>query len=301
MKILVSGSSGLVGTGVVAALGAQKHTVARLARAGTSPMTGDARWDPVSGESDLPAMEGADAVVHLAGASIAGGRWSEPRKQLLHSSRVEATRHLVAALSRLRRPPKVLVSASAVGYYGSRGDEKLVEESAPGNDFLAQLARDWEAASMEAARSGLRVLVLRFGVILAKHGGALPRMLTPFKMGIGGRLGSGRQWMSWITLEDVVTIVGSAIKNTTWHGPINAVAPNPVTNAEFTRVLARVLRRPALFPVPGFALRPLLGEMANSLLLSSQRVIPQKLSAAGYPFRHTELEPALRSVLSAPA
>lgn len=301
MRILVSGSSGMVGSAVVTALRSQNHTVARLVRPGASSSPGDARWDPVSGQCELPTMEGADAVVHLAGASIATGRWNDARKQLLRSSRVEATRHLVAALTRLQRPPAVLISASAIGYYGNRGDEVLVEESAPGGDFLAQLACDWEAAAFEAARSGIRVAALRFGIILAKHGGALPRMLTPFKLGLGGRIGSGKQWMSWILLEDAVAMIQSAIEDTNWRGPVNAVSPNPVTNAEFTRALARALHRPAIFPAPGFALRLLLGEMADSLLLASQRVIPQKLSNLGYPFRQTELEPALRVSLSTPS
>lgn len=300
MKILVTGASGLIGSALVAALRAENHTVSRLRRPAASLEAGDVRWDPTSGEVDSAAMESADAVVNLAGVSIADGRWNDARKQLLRSSRVETTRHLVASVSRLRRPPRVLVSASAIGYYGDRSDELLTEASAPGRDFIAQLAGDWEAAGLEAERAGIRTVVVRFGIILAKQGGALSRMLTPFKMGAGGRLGSGKQWMSWVTLEDAISMIRFSIVNENSRGPFNAVAPNPVTNAEFTRVLAHLLHRPALFPAPVFALRLALGEMADALLLSSQRVVPEKFSAAGFPFRRPQLEPALRSVLSQP-
>ncbi len=300
MKILVTGASGLIGSALVAALRAENHTVPRLRRPGASLEAGDVRWDPTSGEVDSAAMESADAVVNLAGVSIADGRWNDARKRLLRSSRVETTRHLVACLARLRRPPRVLISASAIGYYGDRGEELLTEASAPGHDFIAQLAGDWEAAGLEAERAGIRTVVVRFGIVLAKQGGALSRMLTPFKMGAGGRLGSGKQWMSWVALEDAIGMIRFAIVNQNSRGPFNVVAPNPVTNAEFTRVLAHVLHRPALFPAPVFALRLALGEMADALLLSSQRVIPEKFSAAGFSFRQPQLEPAFRSVLSQP-
>jgi uncharacterized protein len=298
MKILVTGASGLIGSALVATLRAENHAVVRLRRPGVSLEAGDARWDPSSGEADLAAMESADAVVNLAGASIAAGRWNAARKQLLRSSRVDTTRHLVASLARLPVPPRALVSASAIGYYGDRGDEQLTETSPPGHDFLAELARDWEAAALEAERSSMRVVVVRFGVVLAKHGGALPRMLTPFKMGVGGRLGTGKQWMSWVVLNDVVSMIRFAAQNEKLSGPLNAVAPIPVRNAEFTRILARVLHRPAVFPAPGFALRLALGEMADALLLSSQRVISEKFSEAGFVFRQSQLDSALRSVLA---
>ncbi len=284
------------------ALREQGHTVTQLMRPGWSATPGAAgniRWDPVSGEADTAAMERADAVVHLAGASIGEGRWTAARKKILRSSRVEATHHLVRALSKLRQPPKVLVSASATGYYGDRGDELLTESSAPGNDFLTRLAQDWEGAARGAEQFGLRTVILRFGVILSAQGGALPRMLTPFRMGVGGRLGSGKQWMSWLTREEAVGLVRYALETEELRGPVNAVAPNPVRNAEFTRVLARVLRRPALFPTPKLALRLVLGEMADALLFSSQRVIPERLAKLGYSFRHPTLEGALRSVLGA--
>jgi uncharacterized protein (TIGR01777 family) len=297
MRILISGSSGLVGTALSNALRADGHAVARLVRPGKQAAAGDVRWNPDSGEIDLAAMEGAEAVVNLAGASIGEDRWNEGRKQILRSSRVDATRHLVESLTKLQRPPRTIVSASAIGYYGDRSEEVLTETSPPGNDFLAQLGRDWEAAALGAERFGIRAVTLRFGVILAAHGGALPRMLPPFKMGLGGRLGSGKQWMSWLTLEEAVRLVRFATENPDLRGPVNAVAPNPVRNAEFTRMLGLVLRRPAVFPVPPFVLRVALGEMANSLLLASQRVVPEKLAGLGYSFKHPNLETALRAVL----
>ncbi len=302
MRVLVSGSHGLVGSALTRALGAQGHSVGRLVRAGLIPQggtPGDVRWDPITGELDAAAAEGANAVVHLAGASIGEGRWTEARKKILRSSRVEATDRLVRTLSRLRQPPKVLVSASAIGYYGDRGDELLTETSAPGNDFLARLAQDWEAAALRAEQFGARVVILRFGVILSAQGGALPRMLAPFRMGVGGRLGSGKQWMSWLALDEAVGFIGYALENAELRGPVNAVAPNPVQNSEFTRVLARVLRHPAMFPAPQFALRAVLGEMADALLFSSQRVVPERLAKLGYSFRHSSLEEALRVVLAA--
>lgn len=298
MKILVSGASGLIGSELVRTLRAEGHAASRLARPGASLAAGDIRWDPASSGTDVSAMESADAVVHLAGASIASGRWNESRKKILYSSRVEATRSLVTSLAQVKSRPRVLLSASAIGYYGHRGDEILTEASGPGSDFLARLAKDWETASLEAEKLGIRVVTVRFGVILSARGGALPRILMPFKLGLGGKLSSGKQWMSWLTLEDAVGVIRYALANRALRGAVNGVAPNPVTNAEFTRILARVLRRPAFFPAPTFALRLALGEMADALLLSSQRVVPQRLKELGYSFRHPDLEAALRSVLN---
>ena len=306
MKVLVSGSSGLVGTALVEALGRDAHTVARLVRTegaarkaalGPGQPAADVRWDPVSGELDAAAAEGADAVVHLAGASIAERRWSGARKRLLRASRVDATRHVVSALAKLARPPQVFLSASAVGYYGDRGDEELTEQSGPGNDFLAGLARDWEAEAARAEQFGARTVMLRFGVILSLRGGALPRMLTPFRLGLGGRLGSGKQWMSWVTLNEIVEIIRYALVTPHVRGPVNAVAPRPVRNAEFTATLGKVLRRPAIFPAPAVALRLALGEMADGALLASQRVLPRKLQQLGYSFQQPELGPALSALL----
>ena len=297
MRVLVSGASGLVGSALTDAMRRAGHTVNRLFRPGSSGAPGDVGWDLRSGQIELAGLEGIDGVVHLAGASIADGRWTKARKKLLRESRVDATRILVNGLLGLKRPPKVLVSASAVGYYGDRGEEQLTEMSAPGNDFLAQLAKDWEAETMRAAQNGVRAVALRFGVILAARGGALPRMLLPFKMGVGGRLGSGKQWMSWVTLPDAVGIAKYALENTELHGAINAVAPSPVRNSEFTKILGKILRRPTLFPAPGFALKLALGEMAGALLLSSQRVIPARLNEQKFTFAHAELEAALRAIL----
>lgn len=303
MRILVSGSTGFLGTSLIEALERDGHSVARLTRPeggrpGAKGQQGLAiRWDPVNGQLEAAAAEGADALVHLAGASIAGGRWSRARKNLLRTSRIDATRQLMGALSRLQRPPRVILAASAIGYYGDRGDETLTESSSPGNDFLATLCREWEAEASRGKEFGARVVMLRFGIVLAVHGGALPRMLLPFKLGVGGRLGSGRQWMSWITLTEAIEIVRFALASAAFSGPVNTVTPQPVTNKEFTRILARVLHRPAVFPAPAFALRLALGEMADALLLSSQRVAPAKLQQAGYRFAHPDLGAALYEVL----
>lgn len=296
----MTGSSGLVGTALCKSLRADGHTIARLTRSGSASQPGQPdeaiRWEPPTGSLDLAAMEGADAVVHLAGASIAKGRWTTARKEVLRSSRVDATRHLVAGIAKLKQKPRVLISASGVGYYGDRGDESLTESSIPGNDFLARLSRDWEAAVAEADLHSVRPVMLRFGIILDAHGGALPRMALPFRFGAGGRLGSGKQWMSWISLKDALGIIRFAIENDSFRGPVNATSPNPATNAEFTCALAAVLHRPALFPAPQFALRIVLGEMADALMFSSQRAIPQKLLALHYPFQNPDLQRALERI-----
>jgi hypothetical protein len=243
-------------------------------------------------------MEAADAVVNLNGASIGGGRWTSTRKKILRGSRVDSTRVLVEALARLEQKPRVFVSASAIGYYCNRGDETLTESSQAGNDFLAEICREWEAEALRAQSSGIRTVLTRFGVILSAKGGALKQMLTPFRMGVAGRLGSGKQWMSWIALDDVVGILRDVISNEQASGPVNVVAPNPVQNSEFTRVLASVLHRPAIFPAPAFALRLVLGEMADALLLSSQRVRAERAPAATFPFQYENLESALRAILA---
>jgi uncharacterized protein (TIGR01777 family) len=298
MRILISGASGLVGTALDSCLTATGHTVVRLSRSNGPIRSSDVRWDPVSGELDSAAAEGADAVVHLAGASIADGRWTEKRKALLRSSRVDATYRLMAALANLKRKPRIFIAASAIGYYGNRGDEILTESSTPGDDFLANLVRDWEAAEQGAERASMRVVILRFGVILSKKGGALARMLVPFRLGVGGRLGSGRQWMSWVTLDDAVGLIQYALTHEELRGVVNAVAPAPVRNREFTSTLAGVLNRPAVLPAPPFALRLALGEMADALLLSSQRVLPDRLSRLDYAFRHATLTEGLRAALA---
>ncbi len=300
MRILISGSSGLIGTAVADALVRHGHTVQRLVRPASKSRAdlGGVRWDPASGELEAAAAEGAEAVVNLAGASIGEGRWTAARKQLLRSSRTESTRNLIGALGKLQKPPRVFVSASAVGYFGDRGDEELTEESIAGGDFLATLCIDWENEAAAAANFGARTVCTRFGIVLARGGGALPRMVLPFKLGVGGRLGSGKQWMSWATLAEVANIVKFVLENESFSGAVNAVAPQPVRNAEFTKTLASVLHRPAIFPAPAFALKLALGEMAQGLLLSGQRVLPARLLAAGYRFQTTDLRAALREVLS---
>ena len=297
MKIIISGATGLVGAALVRTLRNEGHNVARLVRAGNTTM-GDIQWNPGVATVDLAPLEGADAFVNLNGASIGGGRWTPERKDLLRNSRVSTTRFLVDTFSRLTQKPRAFLSASAIGFYGSRGDEVLTEASACGTDFLSGVSREWEEEAQRAESFGIRTAILRFGIILSSRGGALQRMLTPFKMGIGGRLGSGKQWMSWISLDDVVEIIQWAIADSQENGPVNVVVPNPVRNEEFTRVLASVLHRPAIFPAPAFALRLMLGEMADALLLGSQRVHPEKLLRTGYKFKFDPLEPALRAALA---
>jgi uncharacterized protein len=302
MKILVAGSTGLVGTALVHALARDGHTVCRLVRPESSVGSGtkdgfDVAWNPATGELGGAGV-GPDAVVNLAGASIAGGRWTAARKGLLRSSRIESTRALVNALARMNVRPSVLVSASAIGIYGNRGDETLTEESKPGADFLAGVAQEWEAEALKAEALGIRVVLARFGIILAREGGALPQMMLPFKFGAGGKLGSGKQWMSWIALEDVVGILRFAIEKTSLRGAINVVSPQPLPNAEFTKALAKAMHRPSIFPAPAFALRLVLGEMADALLLSSQRVVPQAIEKLGYRFLHPDLNSGLAAVLA---
>lgn len=297
MKILLAGASGMIGSALAFHLRAAGHNVVTLVRPPQIANPHQAGWNPATGELEGP-VAGAEAAVNLAGASVGEGRWTPNRKLLLRSSRVDTTRSLVNSLKRLEPPPKIFVSASAIGYYGDRSDESLTEDSCPGDGFLAQLAQDWEGEAQRAEEAGLRTVIFRFGVILSARGGALAQMLKPFRMGLGGRLGSGRQWMSWLTLADGVRILQEAINDQSWTGVYNAVAPEPVTNAEFTRKLGRVLHRPALFPVPTIALKALFGEMAETMLLASQRVEPKKLAAASYSYLYPELVPALQSALS---
>jgi uncharacterized protein (TIGR01777 family) len=296
MKILISGSHGLVGSALIKSLEAQNHEVFRLVRYAPNSRS-EVEWSPDRYSIALARIEGFDAVVSLAGENIAEGRWTDEKKRRIRESRVKGTKLLGDALANLSVPPRTFICASAIGYYGNRGDEMLTEDSPRGNDFLSDVCADWERATALAAEKGIRVVNARFGIILDQGGGALKKMLPPFRMGVGGKLGSGKQWMSWITLHDVIGALNFALTNEVLHGPVNYVAPNPVTNTEFTKTLGKVLSRPTLFPVPAFAIKLLFGEMGETLLLGSQRVQPMRLAEAGYSFRHAELGAGLRDIL----
>jgi len=299
--VLVTGASGMIGSALAPALAAAGCAVLRLDRRPRPGGTPGAqlKWDPAAGVIAREPLEGLDAAVHLAGASLAGGRWTPARRALLVESRVGSLRLLARTLGALERPPRVLVSASAVGIYGDRGDELLSEASGPGTGFLAELAQAWEQAAEPAARRGIRVVAMRFGLVLAPRGGVLAPLLPLFRLGLGGHAGTGRQWLSWIALDDLIAALRHALADESLGGPVNAVAPGAVTNRELARVLARVLGRPAWFAAPAWALRLALGRMADELLLASQRVEPVRLLASGFSFRFPALEPALRHVLAA--
>jgi hypothetical protein len=296
LKILISGASGLVGSelsGLLAVLGHAPFSLVR--RAARSPH--EISWDPASRSIEREKLAGFDAVIHLAGENIAGKRWSALQKARLRSSRIDSTRFLIEALSQSEAPPATFISASAVGIYGDRGEEFLEEESSNGTGFLADLTTEWEESALGAERLGMRVTCLRFGIILSARGGALRKMLTPFILGLGGRLGEGTQFMSWIALDDALGAIYAALHDLNLRGAINVTAPNPVSNQEFTETLAHVLRRPAIFPVPRSILMLALGELAEEALLSSTRVLPRRLIESGYRFLFPELEGALRHLL----
>jgi uncharacterized protein (TIGR01777 family) len=301
MNILMTGATGLVGTSLVKALAGEGNKIYRLVRPGKEKPVeaegvADVPWNPGDGEI-AGVVGGGDAVINLAGASIMGGRWTEKRKAVLRSSRIETTRGLVNAMAKMNPRPRVLVSASAVGYYGNRGDEILTEKSEMGRGFLAKLASEWEAEAIRAEAFGVRVVRARFGIILAKQGGALPQMMAPFKFGLGGKLGSGRQWMSWVALDDVVAIIKRALVDDAFIGAVNLVAPEAVRNDEFTILLAKAMHRPAIFAAPAFLLRLAMGEMADEALLASERAAPQKLEQVKYQFIHSKAGEALRVLL----
>jgi uncharacterized protein (TIGR01777 family) len=301
MRIAVSGSTGLVGSEVVTVLSAEGHEVFRLVRRVPAPGEKAVRWDPGKGEIDAAGLEGFDAVIHLAGENVGSGRWNAARKAAIRDSRVNGTRLLCDTLAGLARPPKTLVCASAIGIYGDRGEDALTEESPPAAGFLPGVCREWEAASGPAARKGIRVVALRIGMVLSPKGGALSRMLPLFRAGLGGVIGGGRQYVSWIALDDLPLIVLHALQCGFLRGPVNAVTPRPVTNREFTEALGRALSRPTPLPVPAFALRLAVGgEMADALLLASARVFPRRLEETGYRFRFPELGGALRHLLMRP-
>ncbi len=298
MKIAITGSSGFVGTALVAFLEGGGHTVVRLVRRSPAPGSNEIFWDPSAGAVDEASLEGLDAAVNLAGDNLARGRWTRRKKARIVSSRMGSTRLLARVLSRMKSPPKVWVSASAIGAYGDRGDDPLTEKSDRGQGFLAGLCRDWEEAAQPAREAGIRVVAIRTGIVMGP-GGALKQMLLPFKLGLGGRIGSGRQYFSWIGLEDAVRAIDYLIHTGALQGPVNLVAPNPVTNGVFTRTLGRVLGRPTVIPLPAAVARLVFGEMADEMLLASTRVLPTALVDSGFAFRYPELEGALREALEA--
>lgn len=297
MKIIISGASGLVGSALISDLEKKGHSVVRLVRPPRQPDRGEAAWNPGEGILEPPILSGANAVINLNGRSIGGSRWNAEVKEELRRSRLDSTNTIAAAIAACEEPPGLLINASAVGYYGDRGDEVLDEGSAPGTGFLADLARDWERAALAAASDRTRVVLLRLGMVVA-DGGALEKMLTPFKLGLGGPIGSGRQFWPWVGLADVLGVIRFALENASISGALNVVAPQETRCADFTSTLGAVLRRPAFLPMPAFAARMALGEMADALLLSSQRVRPRVLEQKGYQFEHPTLEPAIRRALS---
>ncbi|MBA3670544.1 MAG: TIGR01777 family protein [Gemmatimonadaceae bacterium] len=297
LTVAISGSTGLIGSALVERLTAAGHQVRRLVRPSGVTAPGDIGWDPDTDRLAPEDLAGTDTVVHLAGEPIAQ-RWTEARKRAIRDSRVRSTALLARTLARMTVPPAVFLSGSAVGLYGDRNAELLDEESAAGEDFLARVCTDWEAATAPAVSAGIRTVLLRTGIVLSPKGGALQKLLVPFRLGVGGPIGTGAQWMSWIALDDHVAAIGHAIQDATIRGPLNLVSPNPVTNDEFARTLGSVLERPALIPVPAFALRLVYGEMADATLLAGQRALPKALAASGFHFAHATLGDALRSALA---
>lgn len=299
MKILISGSTGLLGNALVSRLRGKGHGVARLVRSkpNAGGETPEIFWKPDEGKIDAAGIEGFDAVVHLAGENIAASRWDEPAKRRIRESRVKGTRLLAETLARLDAPPRVFISASAAGFYGSRDDEVLTESSPPGKGFLPDVCRAWESAADPARAGGIRVVHPRFGMVLSPKGGALAKMLPPFQLGIAGKIGRGDQYLAWIALDDAIRIVEYVIETESLEGPVNAVAPEPVTNAEFTRALGHVLSRPTIAMMPSFVARLLFGEMADELLLASCRAVPRRLLDAGFVFGSPDIEAAFRRVL----
>lgn len=293
-KVLISGSSGPIGTAVLSVLRERGDQITKLVRQPVS-QSSEIQWDPLQPIAP-DSVSGFDAVVHLAGESIVG-RWNAKKKDAIRNSRVLGTRHLAEALAKANQPPSVLVAASAIGYYGDRGEEILREDSPPGTGFLPEVCREWEAATGAASQAGIRVVHIRIAMVLSPKGGALEAMVTPFRLGVGGRIGSGKQWMSWIDVRDLAAAFVYAIENKSVAGAVNGASPNGVTNAQFTKALAAALRRPAIFPMPAFAARLALGEMADALLLASQHVVPDRLTSSGFRFQYGKLAASLRANL----
>jgi uncharacterized protein (TIGR01777 family) len=297
MKFLVTGSSGLIGSDLVAALKDRGHQVIRLVRSEDQLSDNRLLWDPEHHELNMADFEGFDVVINLAGENIASGLWTEAKKKKIRDSRVLTTHMLCELLAMLNKPPKILINASAVGYYGDRGDEILDENSLPGTGFLAEVCQKWEEATKPASDKGIRVILLRFGAILSSKGGVLGKMRLPFKLGLGGVIGSGKQYMSWISIDDLIGVVLHVISNDSLSGPVNTVTPEPVTNKEFTKTLGKTLNRPTILPVPAFAVKLIFGEMGDELLLSSTRALPSKLEASDYTFLYPDLASALKHLL----
>ncbi|MEO6394114.1 MAG: TIGR01777 family oxidoreductase [Pyrinomonadaceae bacterium] len=296
MKILITGASGLVGSKLVEVLKADRHEILKMVRR-ESKSSDEVSWDVDRGEIDIPAMKGVDAVVHLAGENVGEGRWTDAKKKSIMDSRVLGTRLIVEAIGKLDPRPHVLISASAVGIYGSRGSEIVTEASLPGSGFLAQVCRKWEAETVPAVEQGIRVVNLRVGVVLSNDGGALAKLLTPFKLGVGGKVGSGRQYLSWLTLNDLVQIIVIALTNESYIGPINAVTPEPVTNQELTDAIGKKLSRPTFMSVPEFAVKLLFGQMGEETVLSSTRALPARLEELGFKFQYPTINSALDLLL----
>lgn len=297
MKILLTGSSGFIGSSLVAFLKERGHQVIKLVRKSERLNSDERFWDPAKGIIQIEDLQDVDAVINLAGDNISNGRWTEEKKKRIFDSRIKSTKLLCEALSILDQPPKVLISASAIGFYGDRGDLVLMEDSLKGTGFLADVCENWEKATDNAIHKRIRVVNLRLGVVMSPKGGALKTMLFPFKWGLGGKLGSGAQYLSWVALEDVLAIINFVLENEIIKGPVNAVSPYPLTNAEFTKHLGSIIHRPTLFSVPTIALRMLLGQMADEMLLVSSRVVPQKLVESGYVFKYPTIDSYLKVAL----
>ena len=300
VKILVSGSSGLIGSALLPVLKNEGHPVSVLKRHHAYPDHDQEpfiQWNPESSDLDSNKLKGIESVIHLAGENIAARRWSPKQKAKIRDSRIKGTTLLSETLAKMDSPPHTLLAASAIGYYGNRGSEILQEDTASGTGFLPDVCRNWESAAVVASKRGIRVVYLRFGIILSPHGGALSKMLLPFRMGVGGKIGTGQQYMSWISLDDAVGAISHALNERSIQGVVNVVSPNPVTNSQFTKTLGKVLSRPTLFPVPSFAASLAFGEMADALLLASSRVKPRQLLTTGFKFKHPELETALKHLL----
>lgn len=292
MKIAIAGGSGLLGSALIPDLENEGHEVVRLVR--NNPRGNEIEWHPNQDAIDAEKLAGFDAIINLAGENVAEGRWTEEKKKKIHDSRVHGTHLLSEAIARLARKPRAFLCASATGIYGDRGDESLDEQSESGGGFLAGVCREWEKATEPAQRAGVRVVNFRFGPVIARAGGMLEKMLTPFKMGVGGKIGSGKQYISWVSIDDAVAAMKLALNDESLRGPLNVVSPRPVTNERFTRALGEVLSRPTLMAMPAFAARLAFGEMADEMLLVSQRVLPKKLQAAGFQFQYGDLDAALQ-------